>query len=152
MTTAASKEELIGALERSVSEVLAYYDGPGQATKARIDRWGAWDVLAHFLYWHYATTWGIQSAAVGGPPWKLSGSADQINEACLPMHQGESFEQLLGQLRRAQERLLRAARSAPSLQAPAFARPDGGAVTIGQRLETIARHWAGHLQALKEAS
>lgn len=152
MTQQQSKAQLIQALEDAVNETLAYFEGPGQMTKARVGEWGSWEVLAHLPYWHYATTWGIHSTAKGGPPWKLSGSADHINDACLPLHRGESFAQLIAQLRVAQERLLRAAQSSPDLDAPAFERTGGGAISVRQRLETIARHWANHLQALREAS
>lgn len=152
MTTQPSKAELIKNLEGSVAEMLAYFEGPGKANPGRIDRWGAWEVLAHLPYWHYATTWGINSSAAGGPPWILSGSADQINDACLMIHKSESFETLVAQLRIAQERLLRAAQNATNLNAPAFARADGTTISVAERLATIARHWAGHLAALKEAA
>lgn len=152
MTTQISREELIAAVESAVQGTLAYFEGPGRESPARIGRWGSWDVLAHFPYWHYATTWGIESAAAGGPPWLLSGAADQINDACLGLHAGEGFDQLVSQLRLAQARLLRAAGAAQDLDAPAFRMPDGRIVTIRQRLETIARHWRGHLDALIQAS
>ena len=106
-------------------------------------------MLAHFPYFHYATTWGIQSAATGGPPWVLSGTADEINDACLRMHAGERFDDLVAELRRAQERLVSAARAAPDIDAPAFRRPDGETVSIRQRLEMIARHWRAHVEALR---
>jgi len=151
MTTQQSKDELIATLQSSVAETLAYFEGPGQQNQARIEQWGAWDVLAHFPYWHYATTWGIRSAALGGPPWMLSGSADQINDACLALHRGESYAELTAFLRASTTRLVRAAEDAPDLEAPAFAAPGGRTISVGQRLETIARHWRSHLDALREA-
>ncbi len=151
MTTSATKEELIGAVDAAVSRTLAYFENAGRTSTARVGEWGAWDVLAHFLYYHYATTWGIQSSLVGGPAWKLSGTADEINAACLPMHRGETFDDLVHQLRSAHGRLLRAARITTNLDVPAFQRPDGTTVSIRERLETIARHWSGHLRALQEA-
>ena len=151
MATAPSKEALIAAVEAAVGETLAYFDGPGQRSTAMVGDWGAWDILAHLWYFHYATTWGIRSSMVGGPAWKLPGTADEINAACLPLHRGESFDQLIAELRLAQERLLRAAREAADLDAPAFERTDGTTVSIRERLETIARHWNGHLRALQEA-
>ena len=151
MTTHATRDDLINAVEDAVRETLAYFGGAGKTMQTRIDRWGAWEVLAHFPYWHYATTWGIASTAAGGPPWQLSGTADEINDACLQLHAGEDFEDLAGQLRLAQQRLVRVARVAEDLDAPAFRMPDGRIVTVRQRLETIARHWRSHLQALREA-
>ena len=151
MTADQARGSLIRELEIAVEETLAYFQGPGQRSAARIDRWGAWEVLAHFPYWHYATTWGIASARLGGPAWLLTGTADEINDACLVLHAGESFDDLLRQLRLAQARLVRVAREAPDLDAPAFRMPDGRSVSIRQRLETIARHWRTHLQVLQVA-
>lgn len=150
-TAEQTKDGLIRELTEAVQETLAYFEGPGQTNRAHIGAWGAWDVLAHFPYWHYATAWGIRSATLGGPPWQLSGNADQTNAACLAMLEGESFATLIAQLREAQARLLQAAQAAGDLDAAAFRMADGREVTVGQRLETIARHWRGHLQALRDA-
>ena len=117
MTAEQSKVELIGALERAVDETLAYFEGGGRRNPARIDRRGAWEVLAHFPYWHYATASGIRSGALSGPPWLLTGSADEINAACLALHEGESFDGLIRRLREATRRLVRAAEAAPDLAA-----------------------------------
>lgn len=151
MTNTQLQQQLIVAIEAAVGETLAYFEGPGRKSRGRVGEWGAWEIVAHLPYYHYATTWGIQSHLAGGPPWKLSGTADEINAACLPLHQGEGFDELIAQLRVAQQRLVRAAGSVTDLDAPAFERPDGTAVSIRGRLETIARHWSGHLKALQEA-
>jgi hypothetical protein len=151
MTAEPAKDALIAALQSAVDETLAYFEGPGQGNRARIDQWGAWEVLAHFPYWHDATAWGIRSGALGGPPWLLSGTADEINAACLALREGEGFDDLARQLREATRRLVRAAEGAPDLEAAAFATRDGRTVSVRGRLETIARHWRGHLQALKDA-
>ena len=151
MTSQPSTDDLIANLESSVQDTLAYFEGAGRTTGARIDRWGAWDVLAHFPYWHNATAWGIASATLGGPPWQVSGSADEVNDAALALHAGEDVDALIGQLRQAQARRVRVARQPADLDAPAFRMPDGRLVSIRQRLETIARHWRGHLDALRDA-
>src|SRR5438874_1991969 len=72
MTTIADRDGLIQNLDRVVRDTLAYFDGPGRVTRAHVDRWGARDILMHFIYFHEATAWGIQSAAAGGPPWTSS--------------------------------------------------------------------------------
>jgi hypothetical protein len=151
VTTDAERERLVTDLDAAVNEVLAYFEGPGQQTAARIDRWGAWEIFGHFLYWHDATAWGIASATGGGPPWSLSAGADQINDVVLDLHGGESFADVARQLREAHGRLLKAARAATNLDAVAVRTLDGREMTVRQRLETIARHWRGHMQALKEA-
>ena len=149
MTAAPTKDSLISGLSTAVDETLAYFGGPGQQSRARIADWGAWEVLAHFAYWHYATGWGIRSAALGGPPWQLSGTADDINAAALALMAGDSFASMIAVLRGAHERLLRAASDSADLSAIAFRMADGREVSIAQRLEIIAHHWRGHLEALQ---
>ena len=152
MTTPPSKDALIDELDRVAGETLSYFAGPGRATAARVDRWQARDVLMHFIYFHDATAWGIESAAAGGPPWLVSADADTVNEVCRRLHEHESFDDLLAQLRQAHARLLNAARRAPDLDRPCFQRSTGERSTGRQRLEVIARHWAEHARALREAA
>src|SRR5262245_19837081 len=104
-----SKDELIGELDRVARETFAYFDGAGRRTDARVDRWQARDVMMHFIYFHDATAWGIESAAHGGPPWPVPADADTVNEVCRRLHEQESFDELLDQLRQAHGRLMRAA-------------------------------------------
>ncbi len=146
--TAQSREQLIAELEAAVNETLAWFVGPGRASQTRVDRWGAWEVLAHLPYWHDATAWGIASAARGGPPWLISGTADEINEAALRTRVDEGVDLIVAQLRQATARLVRVAREAPDLEAAVFSFPDGRRLSASQRLEMIARHWRGHLQQL----
>jgi hypothetical protein len=152
MATLAPKETLLANLDRVVNDTLAYFDGPGRVTDARVDRWQARDVLMHFIYFHDATAWGIQSAAVGGPPWPLPAGADEVNEVCRRLHEHESFDELLTQLRQAHARLVNAARNAPDLDAPCFRRATGETMTGRARLDLLARHWSEHVQALQEAT
>jgi hypothetical protein len=152
MTNEPSTEALTAELDRTVNAVLDYYEQAGRANPARIDRWGAWEVLAHFTYWHQASAWGIASATLGGPPWLLSGDADQTNDAALAVRAGESYDDLIAELRRSHARLLRVARAAKDLEAPAFRRGNGAIISGRVRLQTIADHWAGHLRELQQAS
>jgi hypothetical protein len=106
----------------------------------------------HFIYFHDATAWGIQAAALGGPPWPLAADADTINEVCRRLHAHESFDELLTQLRQAHARLMNAARSSSQLDKPCFRRANGETVTGRQRLEVLARHWAEHVRELQTAA
>jgi hypothetical protein len=151
MTTAAEKETLIQNLDRVVNDVLGYFAGPGRTSTARVDRWQARDVLQHFLYFHDATAWGIQSVAQGGPVWTLPADADTINEVCRRLHEHESVDDLIAQLRLAHGRLTRAARSAPDLDQPCFRRAGGETMTGRQRLELLAKHWTEHVRELQAA-
>jgi hypothetical protein len=152
MTTLPPKEVLLADLERVVQDTLAYFEGPGRATDARVDRWQARDVLMHFIYFDDATAWGIQSAALGGPPWPVPADSDTVNEVCRRLHEHESFDELLTQLRQAHARLVRAASNAPDLNKPCFQRVTGEIMTGLQRLELLARHWAEHVRELQEVA
>lgn len=151
MTTAAEKDTLIRNLDRAVQDVLAYFDGPGRTTSARVDRWQARDVLQHFIYFHDATAWGIASVAQGGPPWKVPADSDVVNEVCRRLHEHESFDDLLAQVRLAHGRLVHAARSASDLDQPCFQRSSGEAMTGRQRLEALVKHWSEHVRELQAA-
>ena len=150
MTTLPSKD-LLATLDKVVQDTLAYFQGPGRATRARVDRWQARDVLMHFIYFHDATAWGIQSVALGGPPWPVPTDADRVNEVCRRLHEHESFDELLTQVGQAHARLMGAARNAPDLDTPCFRRANGELLTGRQRLEALARHWAEHVRELQAA-
>jgi hypothetical protein len=148
---AADKQALITNLDNAVREVLAYFDGPGRTTTAKVDRWQARDVLQHFIYFHDATAWGIQSAALGGPRWPVPGDSDIVNEVCRRLHQNESFDDLLAQVRLAHGRLMVAARNSPDLDTPCFTRANGETLTGAQRLDLLAKHWREHVHELQTA-
>jgi len=152
MTTEAEKDALIQSLDRVGREVLAYFEGPGRASRAQIDQWGAREVLMHFIYFHQATALGIQSAALGGPPWTVWAETDTVNEACRRLHAHETFEEVLGQVRLAHDQLLHAAHQAPDLDRPCFKRASGEVMTGRQRIEAITRHWAEHVRELEAAA
>jgi hypothetical protein len=148
----ADTEHLIRTLDRVVDDVLTYFAGAGRTNAARVDRWQARDVLQHFLYFHDATAWGIESAAQGGPVWVLPADADTINEVCRRLHEHESLDELIGQLRLSHARLAAAARRSPDLDRPCFRRANGETMSGRQRLELLARHWAEHVQELQAAA
>jgi len=147
----AISEPLIQNLDRAVNDVLAYFAGPGRTSAARVDRWQGRDVLQHFLYFHDATAWGIESSTMGGPVWPLPADADTINEVCRRLHEHESFDELLAQLRLSHTRLVAAARRAPDLDRPCFRRASGEVRTGRQRLELLAHHWREHVAELQAA-
>jgi hypothetical protein len=150
--TAPAADVLFANLDKVVQDTLAYFGGPGRSTQAQVDRWQARDVLMHFIYFHDATAWGIQSAALGGPPWPVPADSDTVNEVCRRLHEHESLDELLAQVRQAHARLTRAVRNAPDLDRPAFKRSNGEVMTGRQRLELLAGHWAEHVRELQEAS
>jgi hypothetical protein len=152
MATPPSKEALGAELDRVVRDALTYFEGAGRVSAARVDRWHARDVLMHFIYFHDATAWGLQSVALGGPPWPLPTDADGINEVCRRLHAHESFDDLLAQVRQAHARLGHAVQNAPDIDKPCFRRANGEFVTGRARLEVLARHWAEHVRELQTAA
>jgi hypothetical protein len=150
--TAHAPNEAAADLDKVVQETFAYFGGEGRTTTARVDRWQARDVLMHFIYFHDATAWGIQSVALGGPPWPVPTDADTVNEVCRRLHEHESLDELLHQLRQAHARLLHAARNSPDLDKPCFRRSTGELMSGRQRLELLARHWTEHVRELRQAA
>jgi hypothetical protein len=144
-------DALIRDLDQAVNEVLAYFGGPGRTSTSRVDRWQARDVMQHFIYFHDATAWGIESATLGGPMWPLPADADTINEVCRRLHEHESLDELLVQLRLSHSRLAAAARRSPDLDRPCFRRSNGETMTGRQRLTLLARHWREHVAELQAA-
>lgn len=152
MTTRPPKDELLANLDRVMQDTLVYFEGPGRVTEARVGQWQARDVLMHFIYFHDATAWGLQSATLGGPLWPVPADSDLVNEVCRRLHEHESLDELLAQVRQAHARLVRAARNAPDLDRPCFQRATGEIMTGRQRLEALAHHWAEHVRELQEAA
>ena len=142
----------IDALEKVAKQTFRYFDGPGRKNTAKIDKWKARDVLQHFIYFHDATAWGIQSVALGGPVWSLPADSDTINEVCRRLHEKENVDDLLQQLKQSHARLIRAAKSSPDLNKPCFKRTNGETLTGQQRLELLAKHWTEHVEELKTAA
>ena len=150
--TTDNADALIAALDRAVQEALAYFDGEGRNSAARVDRWEGRDILMHFLYFHDVTAWGMQSVALGGPPWPVPADSDTVNEVCRRLHEHESLDELLTQARQAHARLVRAARAMTDLDTPCFRRSGGELLTGRQRLEGLARHWAEHVRDIRNAA
>ncbi|HET7874938.1 MAG TPA: hypothetical protein VFN71_05385 [Methylomirabilota bacterium] len=147
-----SQHPALTNLNKVVQDTLRYFPGPGRKTRVKVDRWQGRDVLQHFLYFHDATAWGIQSVALGGPPWPVPADSDHVNEVCRRLHAHENFDELLTQLRQAHARLAQAVRNAPNLDAPSFRRANGELLTGRQRLELLAKHWGEHVGELKAAA
>jgi hypothetical protein len=139
-------------LDDVVNRTLAYFDGPGKTRETRIDQWQARDVLMHFIYFHEATAWGIQSVGVGGPVWTVPADWDSINEICRILHESETLDELMVQVRQAHARLHRAVANSPDLERPCLQRPNGTLMTANERIGAITDHWREHLAELEPAS
>ncbi len=138
-------------LDDVVNRTLDYFDGPGRSSAARIDQWQARDVLMHVIYFHEATAWGIQSVGVGGPVWTVPADWDTINEICRILHEGETLDELMVQVRQAHARLHRAVANSPDLDRPCLRRPNGTHLTGNERIGAISDHWREHLADLEHS-
>jgi hypothetical protein len=154
-------DSLIAALEQSVESGLAYFQGPGSQSKAKIGRYEPREFLCQLVWWHQATAEGMESVAAGGTPYRIYASVDEMNARAVARFAGKDVNQLgtygvslVDLARQWQARLVKAARALPDLNTTVLIMGDGSGRSAQQRLETIARHWnerVNELQALSAA-
>ncbi len=138
-------------VEEAVQRTLAYLEGPGATSTARIDRWGVWEIAAHLLHWHRATSEAALAVAKGEPPIRFTIPVDDINEEVVAKSAGLSLAQLVSELKGAHGTLVQAIRDLPDPDTALMLRHDGSAPTAKDRLRTIAHHWSEHLEELLAA-
>ena len=153
MTEANSVESLLILLQSTVDGVLSYLEGPGSASDARIGEWGAWEVLAHFLYWHEMTAVGMESVSKGTGPVSITGETDATNARSVDALKGNSFLELGTTARELHKRLDAAARQMRDIGEVVMIRPEAPEGQTGrQRLERLILHWNGHTEELRAQS
>jgi len=152
MPTSGQVDQLVSALERSVGNGLAYFEGPGSTTAVKIGRWHSREVLCHLVWWHQATVEGVEAVAAGGGPYHVYASTDEMNARAVGRLSGKTMPQMIEMVRQWQARLGAAVRTLPDLNATVLVRGDGTALSAQQRLETMAQHWDEHVGELQTAS
>ena len=145
-------EALIRALEQSVASGLIYFQGPGGQARVKVGMWGPREVLCHLVWWHQATVEGMESVLSGGKPYRFYASIDEMNARAVGRLAGQDIAQLAELVRQLQARLVKAARALPDPNATVLITDAGSGRSALQRLETIARHWSEHVQALQAPS
>ncbi len=145
-------DQLIDLANQVVQKTLQYFEGPGAQSSARVDRWGVWEVAAHMLFWHRATTEAALAEGQGGPALYHTISVDAINEDAVGKTAGSTLADIVAQLKQSHQELIKAIRALPNPDAVLMYRADGSAPTGKDRMRTIARHWTGHLEALQAAA
>ena len=145
-------DQLIDLANQVVQKTLQYFEGPGAQSAARVDRWGVWEVAAHMLFWHRATTDAALAVGRGGPALRHEVNVDTLNEDAVGKTAGTSLADIVAQLKQSHQELLEAMRGLPDPNAVLMYRADGSAPTGRDRMRTIARHWTGHLEALQAAA
>ncbi len=146
-----SQEQLIEALEETVSDALEYQTGEGLGSHAKVGDRGAWKVLCHMFYWHQATTDGIESVASGGDPRQIEAESDEVNARIIESMSGKTVEELAREVREIQGRLTSAVHSIPNLNSIVFIRMSGAESSTNERLQMMAGRWQGHVEELKRA-
>ncbi len=149
LTTKEQTEALLIVFGATVDNVLAYFDGPGSTSRARVGEWGAKEALRHFIPWHEATIEGMESVARGGGMKVVTEPAHVINARVAEKHRGESFAQVCARLRALHERLEGAARKLTDLDVDVIKFSEGVSASARTRLERIPRHWAEHMAVLQ---
>ena len=151
LPTQNSQEQLIETLEETVNDALEYLTGEGLASQAKVGDWGAWEVLCHMIYWHQATTDGIESVASGGDPRQIEAESDEVNARIIESMSGKTVEELAREVREIQGRLISAVHSIPDPSSTVFIRMSGAESSANERLQMMAGHWQGHVEELKRA-
>src|SRR5213083_510637 len=125
-------DDLIATLEQSVEAGLAYFQGPGSQSKVMIGHWGPREVLCQLVWWHQATTEGMESVAKGGAPYRIDASVDEMNARAVgrlagrDVNQPTTYGPSLAELARQwQARLAKAARALPDPNATVLVMNDG---------------------------
>ena len=141
-------DQLLVPAEEAVQRTIAYLEGPGATSTARIDRWGVWEIAAHLLHWHRVTAEAALAVARGEPPSRFTSPVDDINEEVVAKSAGMSLAQLVSELKSAHGTLVQAIRDLPDPDVVLMLRHDGSSPTAKDRLRTIAHHWTEHLEEL----
>ena len=149
MSTMQELDGLLSTLNTAVEEALAYFEGPGATSTARVGDWGPREVLCHFLFWHEATAEGMESASGGGGPRIMAAAVDDLNAQAVAQHAEQGIPQLTAHARILQERVAQAARQLPNLDVVVMQRADGSSQTARDRLDRIPRHWQAHIAELQ---
>ena len=143
MSERADIERLIEDVERVVGEGLAYFAGVDYGSRPEVE----W-VLRHMLFWHRASAEGMESVLAGGPPFRISGTVDEMNARAAADTAGLTTAQLVEVLRDLQSRMVAAVRKLDDPEVTVVVLHDGTERAASQRLRMIAFHWRGHLEEL----
>lgn len=140
LPTQNSQEQLIEALEETVSDALEYLTGEGLGSHAKVGDRGAWKVLCHMIYWHQATTDGIESVVSGGDPRQFEAESDEVNDRIIESISGKTVEELPREVREIQGRVPTAFHSIPDPSSTVFIGMNRAESSTNERLQMMAGH------------
>ncbi len=153
--TTVQQSNPIDELEKSFQAAIAYYQGPGTTSTARVGDWGPKETLAHFIYFCNRNIQGMQEATRGGGPVPIFESpftnVDDLSAAKVAQYADNSMAEVIAAARQAHERMIQEARAMSDLDVPIILRPDGETQSARVRIENTSRHWLNHIDQLKNA-
>ena len=151
MDADSDREALLKAVDSAVQDVCGWFAGPGLASRAQVDGWGPWEVLAHLLCWHQLTIDAVESAARGGPPVQLQASVDETNARALAKQAGKAIPDMLVEFRALHEEYLARVGAFHEADAILRLRTDGREFTLREQLQMNGLHVRDHVAKLMEA-
>jgi len=140
LPTQNSQEQLVEAMEETISDALEYLTGEGLASHAKVGDRGAWKVLCHMIYWHQATTDGIKSVVSGDDPRQFEAESDEVNDRIIDSIPGKTVEELAREVREIQGRVPTAFHSIPDPSSTVFIGMNRGESSTNERLQMMAGH------------
>ncbi len=143
-------------MEKAFQESMAYFEGPGSKSKAKVGQWGPKETIAHFIFFYNKNIEGMEKVSRGGKPAILLEptfkDVHEANAATVSRYAGKPLTEGAAEVRQAHQKMLKAALAMKSLDVPIVVRPDGEAQTAGARMQLMANHWRNHVKELKAAS
>lgn len=145
------RERLINTIDRTAQEGLPLFEELARnRPDLKLDRWGAYEVLCHIVYFYEAAIQGWEAVRRGGPPFRYDVHVDELNARTVARLTGIGLPELVAEIRRLHKLYLEEARVAPNLDAVGVIRWDDSETTIRGRLQTNNRHWEEHIREWRE--
>ncbi|MBI2321100.1 MAG: DinB family protein [Chloroflexi bacterium] len=152
MTVISELEDAIVAVGAVIDEALAFFGQTPDRTAAPGGSWGPKEVLAHLVWWHTFTCESVEGVLAGREPQPPSRPVEAINAEAAAQAAGTSVATLAEQFGATHARLIEAMRRLPDPSVVVMRRSDGAAFDAPSRLNTLARHVAGHLAELRQGA
>ena len=149
MTTQQSLDDLIIALEQIIEAGVTHFRQLEAAAKIPMGKIGPRETLCHRVWWHQASTEGMEAAQSGGTPYRIYASTQEMNARAVGRQSGQTVDQLLHALQQWHGRLVTAARAVADPETTVFVHGDGKRDSVRQRLEAIIEDWESCIQELQ---
>ena len=149
MTTQQSLDDLIAVLEHTIEAGLAHFRQLEAAAKIPLGKIGPRETLCHLVWWHQASTEGMESVGSGGAPYRIYASTQEMNARAVGRLSGQTVSQLLHTAQQWHGRLVTAARAVANPETTVFVQGSGKGDTVRQRIEAIIEHWESCIQELQ---